>query len=186
MKEIWVKREEVRVGDRILDARDARGQLYTGDVHQGTMSGGTCVVSKLGSEGGFFFEARGGERFKNDGFHDKFVDFLVEREEITVLSAKRIGDLEKEMAKSILEELTKPPPPRTFDGITSNQCFERYLDNMREAVHPDGTPRRWKLTPAQKREAQMLWTNRVNAKQVEQAARDQANAVSVVVECDDE
>jgi len=74
----------------------------------------------------------------------------------------------------------------TADGLTGKQCYERFLDNMREAVNPDGTPRRWKLTSAQKTLAGLMWEVELKRKQAEQATVDASRKVTVVRESDDD
>jgi hypothetical protein len=74
----------------------------------------------------------------------------------------------------------------TADGLTGKQCFDRFVDNMQEAVHPDGTPRRWKLTSAQKEMAQLMWRQELMLKQRAQKKLDASRAVSVVTQEDDE
>lgn len=76
------------------------------------------------------------------------------------------------------------------DGLTGKQVYARFLDNMREAVHPDGhplagTPRRWTLTRAQKELAQLMWRQELMLKQRAQKKTDAAQEVSVVLEYDE-
>ena len=71
------------------------------------------------------------------------------------------------------------------DGLTGKQIYARFLDNMREAVNPDGTRRRWTLTPAQKELAQLMWRQELMLKQRAQKKTDAAQEVSVVLEYDE-
>lgn len=106
------------------------------------------------------------------------------------------------MSKGIFETLTsqsKIPYPgklsphqkecpvgRVGDGSATKAILAKYLDNMREAVNPDGSPRRWKLTGQEKLIARDAWARQLAALQTEQKAKDASREVTVVTQSEDD
>jgi hypothetical protein len=63
-----------------------------------------------------------------------------------------------------------PPKPVLFDGITAEECYRRYCVNTRQ--YENSPMNRWKLTPAQKTQAQLMWSAELRAKKVETETKE--------------
>lgn len=175
MQEIWVKREDVRVGDVIADAR-THDYLYTTIG----LSNALGMVNSISAHG---FVVKGRECWGDR----TYTEFLVKRKP-EVESAKsvwaRLEGKEQPKPGGLVEQLqaADPQPSKRywvikFDGLTRDECFERYCANMREdAKHL--------LTPTQNVVAQDMWSVALRAKQEQQRALDAERTVSVRVEAD--
>jgi hypothetical protein len=201
---IWIKREDVRLGDAVVDFR--RGPQHPGFYETNLMHYRKEITED--------YLNRHKDRYKHD---DLYPEIQVERSEpvestidvwarvagairtsvkYQVHEPKEAGVDWEKSATAFKEwrQASKPqnfgsPQPRkvtSADGLTGRQCYERYLDNMREAANPDGTPRRWLLTRAQKALAQCMWEVELKGKQREQKTVDATRAVSVVIEEDND
>jgi hypothetical protein len=154
--QLRVKRDEVRVGDVLLDAFGGDAGRYACSKEWPGTVGEHVRVTNIDS---LYIKAGG-------HFGAIYTEFLVERPD----------------GKQCEHKTTCPAEPKRHvtqaDGMTGAECYRRYCENMREGKH--------KLTRAQKTLAQEIWRVELLKKTREQEILDKSRAVTVVVETEDE
>ncbi len=194
--QIWVKREEVRVGDVIVGYREDHDSFDTFLQDRKIRVDGVKADGFVGScKNAKYVERYNLKEYKHTN------TFLVDREEVVserkIESASDVWarvdkkgrpnktyDLKKVVAQIHAEPPTTPGSfdqlvsrqKRTYDGLTQVECFERYCANMREFQKP-----KHNLTARQREAAQAMWSSQLKQKL---AASQQKEKNRVLVDLD--
>ncbi len=184
---VWMKREDVRVGDVVLNCRKGpddeayyrtnRGAQVVEHINVESLYGaqGNCILGNaLYRE---VLAARpvavnpvGAERATN-GWANLLTGMGVTKPKNNDPVVKY-----REWIKNA--PVLKAPSQVLYDGLSAKDCFQRFLDNMQETGN-----RRWKLTPAQKEVAQTMWSAQLKTRAAEVAEKERCQ---VVVDLDDD
>ncbi len=154
MKQIWVNRSDVRVGDIVLDYHGDNEVI--GKRHQG-------MKDMLDSE----ITAT------------RTIDDIVPGAKENRIRVKRLEDGYHTHAGETGEVTQVRTLAKMSDGLKASTIFERFQENMRETGS-----RRWNLTPSQKTLAQAMWREELKLKQSAQKKVDAARAITVLVQVD--